>query len=85
MIEPVVAKVKGLCEYYTSLAVTILQQNLMDLGQLLSICAMTGLLDLASLIMLLRSSRQLSMDGVSLLFLPRELLIECSLWTLFEG
>ena len=44
MTEPIVAKVKGLREYYISLAVTILQQNLMDLGQLLNICALTGLL-----------------------------------------
>ena len=44
MTEPVVAKVKGLREYYISLAVTTLQQNLMDLGQLLSICALMGLL-----------------------------------------
>ena len=38
MAEPVVAEVKGLREYYISLAVTILLQNLIDLGQLLSIC-----------------------------------------------
>jgi len=42
--EPIVAKVKGLREYYISLVVTILLQNLMDLGQLLSICGLTGLL-----------------------------------------
>ena len=41
--EPVVAKVKGLREYYIRLAVTILLHNLMDLGQL-SICGLTGLL-----------------------------------------
>jgi len=44
MTEPVVAKVKGLREYYISLAVTILLQNLMELGQLLSIYGLTGLL-----------------------------------------
>ena len=43
-MEPVVVKVKGLREYYISLVVTILLQNLMELGQLLSIYGLTGLL-----------------------------------------
>ena len=44
MAEPVVSKIKGLGKDYITLAVTILLQNLIDLGHLLSISGLMGLM-----------------------------------------
>ena len=44
MTEPVVSKIKGLGKDYITLAVTILLQNLIDLGHLLGISGLMGLM-----------------------------------------
>ena len=43
-MDPVATKIKGLGKDYITLTVTILLQNLIDLGNLLGISGLTGLM-----------------------------------------